>query len=191
MATTDSDIVNQAIAMAGIVSPPVGGVSGAFTPVTEKAAIAANYLYPACVQTIARQYGYDFSRNVAALVTSGNSPPIGWTFEYLYPTNGIEVRQVIPPSVTDANNPTPVRWTVGNSSVTGSLTRVIWSNTTTASVVFTNQPTPDQWDAGFREAVVRLLGSEMAMAIAGKPETAKMTFETEQIFEQAAQTREG
>lgn len=191
MATTDSDIVNQAIAMAGIVSPPIGGVSGAFTPVAEKAAVAANYLYPACVQTISRQYGYDFSRNVAALVTSGNSPPIGWTFEYLYPTNGIEVRQVIPPSVADSNNPLPVRWTVGNSSVSGSLARVIWSNTTTASVVFTNQPTPDQWDAGFREAVVRLLGSEMAMAIAGKPDIAKMIFETEQIFEQQSETREG
>lgn len=191
MATTDSDIVNRAIAQAGIVSQPVAGVIGAFTPATEKAAVAANYLYPSCVQTVARQYGYDFSRGVAALVMSGNSPPIGWTFEYLYPTNGIEVRQVIPPSQSDPNNPTPVRWTVGNATVSASLTRVIWSNTTTASVVFTNQPTPDQWDAGFTEAVVRLLGSEMAMALAGKPETAKMIFETEQMFEQSSETREG
>jgi hypothetical protein len=191
VATTDSDIVNRAIALVGIVSQPISGSIGSFTPAAEKAAVAANYLYPSVVQTVARQYGYDFSRNVAALVTTGNTPPIGWTFEYAYPTNGIEVRQVIPPSVTDANNPTPVRWTVGNHAGTASFTKVIWSNTTTASAVFTNQPTPDLWDAGFTEAVVRLLGSEMAMALAGKPETSKMTFETEQMFEQSAQTREG
>lgn len=189
MATTDSDIVNRAIALAGIVSPPVTGTSPTFD--SSKAGVAASYLYPAVVQTVARQYGYDFSRNVAALTTTGNSPPLGWTYEYNYPTNGIEVRQVIPASVADANNPTPVRWTVGNATVSASLKRVIWSNTVTASAYFTNQPTPDQWDAGFTEAVVRLLGSEMAQALAGKPETSKMLFDTEQVFQQAAQTVEG
>ena len=40
-----------------------------------------------------------------------------------------------------------------------------------AAAVYNNNPSEDTWDAGFREAVVRMLASELAEAVAGRPDT--------------------
>lgn len=76
--------------------------------------IACGQLYLSAVQTIGRQFGWDFSRNVAALSLTGSTPPLGLAYEYAYPTNGIQVRQLVPETV-DANDPRPIDWVVGNS----------------------------------------------------------------------------
>jgi hypothetical protein len=91
----------------------------------------------------------------------------------------------------DKNNPAPIEWTVANVLVATTPTKVIWSNQITASVVYSNFPPPSVWDVGFREAVVRLLASELAMAIAGKPDTSEKTLESAGAFEGAAEGRPG
>lgn len=165
------DIVNQAIYMIGNDQPLVTGVYPTFD--NSPAGRSAQQLYGPCVQTVARQFGWDFSRNVVTLVVSGNAAPLGWAFEYLYPSMGVEIRQLMPPTIADPNNPLPVNWSVGNVLVTSVPKKVIWANFSGALAVFTNQPPPSLWDPLFREGVVRLLASEMATAVAGKADTSR------------------
>ena len=186
---TATDIVNQAIQYIGNNQKPVTGTYPNFD--TSVAGVAASYLYGPCVQTVMKQYGWDFGRTIAALTVSGNTAPLPWTYEYLYPADGLTVLQLMPPSLTDKNNPAPIEWTVANVGVTGTPTKIIWSNQITASAVYSNFPPPSVWDVGFREAVARLLASELAMAIAGKPDVSEKTLESAGAFEGAAEMRPG
>lgn len=298
--TTSADIVNRALQLIGGYNNdgPVTGDPPAFDGTAE--GIAAGTLYTSVVQTIARQSGWDFSRNAVALTDTTGTPPLGFAKEYYYPSNGIQIRQLIPATITDPNNPLPIRWTVGNvvagltaatgtiffpgnpspsdevvlngspflfvtgpssgnnihieatlaltlfnlivvlqastdpavdvAAYTGSggpidtlvvtyktlgtvgnaytlsanaatpsgptltggtsaLRKVIWTNLTSAQGLITNQPAEDLWDALFTESVVRLLASELATALEGKPETAKMTIEQAASFEQMGEKR--
>lgn len=189
MAITSTDIVNRAIYMIGDDQTPVTGTAPSFD--SSPAGVAAAQLYTGVVQTVAKLHGWDFSRCIATLMTSGNSAPDGWAYEYLYPTNGIEVRQIKPATVTDPNNPSPTSWTVGNALVSSVPTRVIWTNQASAVALFTNQPPESAWDAGFIESVARLLASEMAMAIEGRPQTAVASLESAKEFEQSFEQRNG
>jgi hypothetical protein len=79
----------------------------------------------------------------------------------------------MPQTVTDRNNPLPNQWSVGNVQIGGTPAKVIWTNLASAQAVYTNQPLEGQWDALFRESVVRLLASEFAIALASRPDTAR------------------
>lgn len=188
-APTPTDIVNQAIQYIGNNQKPVTGSYPGFD--NSPAGVAASNLYGPCVQTVMKQYGWDFGRTVAALTTSGNTAPLPWTYEYIYPADGLTVLQLMPPSLADKNNPAPIEWTIGNVLVSAAPTKVIWSNQVTASAVYSNFPPPGVWDVGFREAVVRLLASEMAMAVAGKPDVSEKNLESAGAFEGAAEGRPG
>lgn len=189
MATLAADIVNRALAIIGGFNnnKPVTGNAPTFD--SSPAAQAAGILYQPCVQTVARQFGYDFSRGIVTLSLSGNTAKLGFSFEYLYPTNGVQVRQLMPHADNDANNPLPQRWVVGNATVSSVPKKVIWTNIASADAVFTNQPPEDLWDAEFAEAVVRLLASELAPALQGKGETEATQFERFGEFAQVAEQR--
>src|SRR6266404_984646 len=98
---TSTDVANQAIMLIGDNQPLVTGVYPNFDD--SAAGIALNQLYGPAVQTVARQFGYDFSRNTVTLASTGNTPLANWPFEYFYPSNGIEVRQLIPGTPGDPN----------------------------------------------------------------------------------------
>ena len=186
---TALDIVNAAIQYIGDDQPPVTGSYPTFDD--SAAGIAAAALYGSCVSTVARQFGWDFGRNQVALATSGNAAPLGCAYEYLYPSLAVEVQQIVPPAIADPNNPLPQNWSVGSALVSGVPTKVIWSNEQAALAVFTNPQlsNPTVWDPLFREAVVRLLGSEMAIAVAGKPDTSRDLLESASGFGNAGMTR--
>lgn len=181
------DIVNQAIEMIGDDQPLVTGNFPTFD--NSPGGKAAQLLYGPCIATVARQFGWDFSRNFVALVPTGNTPPLGWTFEYLYPSMGVEIRQLMLPTITDPNNPLPTTWNVGNAVVSTVPAKVIWTNLAGALAVFTNQPGPDLWDPLFRESVVRLLASELAVAITGKPDSSRDLLEQSGGFLSIGATR--
>lgn len=191
MTTTSTDIVNQAIQLIGDDQPLVTGASPNFD--TSVAGKAAKLLYPLAVNAVARQSGWDFARKQATLVPSGNVAPfpLGYLAEYLYPTNGIQLWQVIPAVVSDANNPAPINWTVGNAQVSAVQTKVIWCNETTPPrAIYNNNPAENLWDALFQQAVVRLLASAMAMAVAGKPDLAQSMLESGSAFEGLGERRQ-
>jgi hypothetical protein len=186
MPTTSKDIVNQAIMLVGNNQPLVTAGAPSFD--NSAAGIAASQIYAPCVATIQRQFEWDASRNIVSLTLSPNTAPFPWAFEYLYPGNGIEVWQLMPPS-GDPNDPVPIDMLVGNTLVSAVQQRVIWSNLAGAIATYNNNPNEATWDAGFREAVVRLLASELAMAVAGKPDLTQVMLESGGSFGGAATER--
>lgn len=189
MAVTSNDIANQAIQLIGDNQPPVTGFAPTFDD--SAAGVALQSLYVPTVATVARLWNWDFARKQAALVLSGNAAPLGWLYEYLYPANGIEVWQLLPAVVTDANNPLPLNWVVGNTLVAATPTKVIWSDTQNVLAVFNSNPVENLWDALFRETMVRTLASALANGIAGRPDAAQILLDTASAFKKAGEMRMG
>ena len=188
--TASADIVNRAAQLVGGFNNQ-GPITGA-PPTFDGSAIgiAAGTLYAGVVQTVGREHGWDFSRNTVKLVLTGNVAPFPWAFEYKYPTNGVQVRQVTPSTLTDPNNPLPTNWNVANDVVGSAPTKVILTNQADALAVFSNQPSENLWDPLFTEAVVRLLASELAMAVPARPDTAREELTAAQGFEQLGEQRD-
>lgn len=167
--------------------PPVTGVAPTFD--NSAAGQALQKLYAPCVATVMRQWGWDAARALVILTVTTNVPPIGWAYEYLYPANGIEVWQLVAPTQADPNNPLPINWNTGNNLVSGKMVKVLWTNLQNAQAIYNNNPSENTWDPGLREAIVRLLASELAMAIAGRPDTAQAFLESGSAFEGIAEGR--
>lgn len=188
--TTQADIVNRATQFIGGYNDqgPVTGTAPNFdgSPI----GTAAGILYAGVVQTVGRQFGYDFSRNTAALALSGNTAPFPWTIEYLYPTNGIQVRTLLPASLVDPFDPLPINYIVANALVASTPTKVIHTDQANASATFTNQPPETLWDSLFTEEVVRLLAQELALAIPGRPDTSRDLLTEAQAFGTLGEARE-
>lgn len=190
---TSTDIVNQAINLIGDDMPPVTGVAPTFDSST--AGKAAAQLYGLCVQAAGRQFGWDFARNQVTLTASGNAAPfpMGYSGEYLYPSNGIQIWQLfgdLGAAGVDLNNPVPLNWTVGNTLVSAVQKKVIWTSIPSPRAIYNNAPSESTWDPLFQMAVVRLLASAMAMAIAGKPDVAESMLSSGAAFETLAESRE-
>lgn len=188
MAATSNDVANQAIALVGDNIPPVQGQAPNFD--ASLAGQALQKLYVPCVRTVARQFEWDFARSNAALVLSGNTAPWPWTYEYAYPAGTVEVWQVLPAVSSDPNNPLPVDWVVGNAVVSSAQARVIWTNQQGAVAVLNNMPSEATWDDLFRESVVRLLASELSMALFSRPDQAEAYLNSGAAFEQVGEARD-
>lgn len=184
---TSNTVANQAIMLCGDNQTPVQGLAPNFDSSTTGKILQK--IYAPAVATVSRQWGWDLARNEVALVATGNTPPLGYAFEYAYPSNGIEVWQLVPQTQADVNNPLPVNWNVGNAVVSSAQVKVIWTNLANAQAIYNNNPNEGTWDALFREAVVRLLASELAMAGVGRPTTAQAMLESGGAFETLGESR--
>lgn len=187
MPVTSNDIANQALIIASDNVPPVVGLAPTFDNST--AGKALQRLYTPCVQTVGREFGWDFARASVTLTLTVNTPPLGYTYEYVYPT-GVQVWQVLPTTITDQNNPIPINYNVGNAVVLGTQTKVIWTNLQNAKAIYNNAPQESTWDPLFREAVVRLLASELSIALNGRPDTASVLLDSGAAFESIAEMRQ-
>ena len=188
MPVDSNQVANQAIQLLGDNEPAVTGQAPNFDSST--AGIALSKLYGPVVQTVGRQFAWDMARKTVALTPSGNTAPFPWSFEYLYPPNGIEVWQLQPGNLADVNNPLPINWNVANAIIAGQQQRVVWTNLSSAYATYNNNPNENTWDSLFREAVVRLLASELAMALAGKPDVQQSNIEIGGAFENLGEQRE-
>ena len=187
---TATDVVNEALQLiGGNKQPLVTGTAPSFD--ASPAGVAAANLYLPTVYTVGRRFGWDFARSNVSLTASGNAPPLGWAYEYIYPSNGIQVWQVTPSTLADPNNPLPVNWQISNAVVAGTQVRVIHTNVSPAFAVFNNAPAPSAWDSLFREAVVRELASAFAMALNGRPDTAQGQLEAAGAFAELGNERSG
>src|ERR1041385_1722918 len=176
---TSTDIANQALQLIGDNETSVTGLYPNFNSYSKFAAgIALNLLYGTAIQAVLRQHSWDFARAEAPLVLSGNTAPSEWLYEYLYPNNAVQVWQLKPTTLIDPNNPIPIRWVRANTVVSGNQVSVIWTNLTNAIAIFNDNPLESTWPADFQQAVIRLLASELATALAGRPDTAQMMMES-------------
>lgn len=190
MPLTSTDVVNQAINLIGNDMPPVTGVAPTFDDST--AGKAAQQLYYLAVRAVGRQHTWDFARSWVPLVVSTNPGPFpnGFSNEYRYPVNAVQVWQLTDDfSSGDPNNPAPVNWMVGNALEGVDQIRMIWCNFANARALVNNMPAESMWDPLFQMAVVRLLANAMAMAIAGKPDVAQAMLESGSAFETLGETR--
>ncbi len=186
MAVDSNAIANAALQQIGGNAPQVTGQNPTWDD--SAAGVALQKLYTFCVQTVGRQFGWDFARNLFTLQQTANTPPPGWAYEYLYP-GVVEVWQLVPPTIADPNNPTPITWNVGNALVSSVQTKVIWSNLQNANAYYNNNPSEAVWDPLFREAVIRLLGSELSIALNGRPDTAEGLLNSGGAFESIGEMR--
>lgn len=187
MAVTSNDIANQAVSLIGDNISAIQGFAPNFDG--SDAGNQLKNLYVPCVRTVARQFEWDFTRSNTALALSGNTAPWPWTYEYTYPQGTVELWQVLPAATSDPNNPLPIDWNVGNAVVGSAQSRVVWSNQQNAVAVLNNMPNEAVWDDLFREAVVRLLASELSMALFGKPDQAEAYLQSGAAFEQVGEAR--
>lgn len=193
MAVTSNDVANQAIQLVGNNVPAVVGQAPAFatTGPGGTSGPALNRLYAPTVAAVARSHEWDFARRTVALAASGNIAPVPWAFEWVYPTNGIQVWQVMPTVLADPNDPLPVNWDEGNVVVGAVTKRVLYTNFSPAQAVFNNNPNEDVWDATFRQAVVELLARALAMALAGKPDLAETLLQSYGTFQTIGENQQG
>ena len=169
---TQLSLVNRALAEIARGNPLASGsVSTNFDGSAN--GIAAATLYVGAVETLLRQEDWEFSRKVAALTLSGNAAPLGWAYEFLYPTDCMKIRQVVP-ATWPLNDPQSTRWDVGTSVVSAVQTTVIWTNAANAVLTYSSSAVVEAgWDSMFAETFVRFLGSMLAMPVAGRPDFSK------------------
>lgn len=187
---TSTDVANQALQIIGDNETVVTGLYPNFTSINPPASIALNLIYGTVVASVARQFSWDYARAQAPMTLSGNVGPIGWMYEYLYPTNAAQVWQLIPPTIADPNDPIPVRWARANNLVSGIQVPVIWTNLADAVAVFNNNPLESVWDPIFTQTVIRVLANELATALAGRPDTATAMMEIGSTYETIGESRD-
>lgn len=137
---------------------------------------AAGILYTPAVRTLLRQQDYEFARADVALtpLASTVALPYEWSNGYVYPADCLRVRSV-KPATWNLNDPQPVRWTVQEWPI-GTL--AIMCNVPAAVLTYTTATvTEAQFDSVFQETLVRLLASELVMAIGGRPDFSAKTLE--------------
>lgn len=172
--TAASDLVNRALEQIAAEysvtgSPPTFDGSAA--------GLAAGALYTPGIATLLRGQDFEFARTFVTLSASGNTAPLQWSQEYLYPADCLRVRQVYPASWV-ALDPQPIRWDVGDALVSAVPTKVIWANIASAKLLYTTSAVSEaQFDALFAESFVRYLASELAMALSGRLDTGRKMLE--------------
>jgi hypothetical protein len=163
---TSLEVVNRALVeIAQGVPLPSGTVGSNFDGSAN--GIYAAELYQGAVQMLLRQQDYEFSRELVVLSPGSSNPNIlGWTNVYVYPTYAVRIRQLVPVSY-DITDPQPIRWDTGFDG----FQQVIYTNLPAAEAVITsNLVTEGMWDDSFTEQMVRYLGSQLAIPVAGRPD---------------------
>lgn len=155
---------------------------------------AASVVYAPTVDLMLRELDPDFARITSPLTLSAAVAPIPpWAFEYVYPTDMLRLRQVRPPgvgtgSLSDPNDPQPIRANVAVDVIAAVPTKVILTNQVNALAVYTTSGVSEAiWDSVFFDAVVRRLANPLAMALSGRPDFAREILQQSAAMVQTAE----
>ncbi len=168
--------------------PPVTGQNPTWDDST--AGVALQFIYTPIVAAVARQFEWDFTRTTVALVNTGRTPIGPNNQEFFYPAECVQLWQLMPGEMLDPFNPLPLNWSVANVTINGTQYKVIQTNIANAKAVIDNNPNENIWDSLFRETVVRMLASYLALAIAGRLDVQQFMLESANGFSQLAQSRD-
>lgn len=175
MAVTSQDVANEALSLIGYDGFAISAPGPNFDSSTPGQ--IAQRTYPYAVAAVGRLSAWSFPRTWVALATTGNGPPFPWTNEYGFPAGCIDIWQLVPPSLTDPFNPTPIAWVRGIATVSSVQSSVIWTNLAKANAIINSNPPEATWDGLFRATVVRYLAAEFSIAGLGKPDLAALYVE--------------
>ena len=131
---------------------------------------ACGVIYQSVIDATFRMSTWDFATKELALTASGSTPPTPWEFEYLYPSDAVQIKQIRTNFVGFTFNVQPIRWAVASNLTP---TKVIWCDTANAVAVYTFRSPESEWDTMFIETAVKMVASKLAMALAGRPDYAK------------------
>jgi hypothetical protein len=146
-------------------------------------------IYAQTRDAVLREGDWQFAEQITAATLTGNAAPFPWSFEYVYPTNCIKVRNLFSSTyAADTNNPTPTLWTVADNAA---AQKVIWSKAAGATLVYTAQVTnPANWEPGFVEALVAALARRLA-AVLVSPQVAQAEGDDESAMFKNAESEVG
>lgn len=157
------------------------------------AATAALNIYAQTRDAVLRESDWGFAERIATATTTAHAAPIGWAYEYAYPSDCLRLKAVIPSGYGTGNNqnPLPTLFRVGNDNALSPAEKVIWSNTASATLVYTAQVTDmTTWEPLFVEALAAALGRRLAPVLANL-ETTKAAAEDEMGEAKGAEDIEG
>lgn len=97
------------------------------------------------------------------------NPPVGWAFEYQYPSDALKIRAVKPsPSFTLNFDPQPNRFSLANDSAYTPPQKVVLCNVGAALLVYTGQITDlTTWEPGALESFAAALGRRLVPTLMG------------------------
>lgn len=151
MAVTAVDLANRALVMIG--AAPIASFSE-----SNDAAVAANTLYPAAVETLLSRYKWRFASAQVQLSRLAAAPSHKWDAAYSLPSGDIAVHSVFV-------NDIPIDYEIYEDKVL--------CNATSSDVVYcdyTFEPDVSKFPAYFRSALVYELAKIFALAVANDPD---------------------
>lgn len=130
-----------------------------------------------------RSADWGFAEKITTGTITGSAPS-PWLYQYTYPSDCLRLRQLFSPTYTsDTNNPLPTLFRIGNNGA-----EVIWSQTQTATLVYTSQVTnPAMWEPMFIEALIEALARRAAPGLAKLDQAGLAAATAEAQAEQATQ----
>lgn len=128
-----------------------------------------------------REFDYDFAERTALLTLlksvpssdypwdPATMPPIGWTFEYGFPTDAIKIRLIQPqPNFVFDPDPQFYAFSEYNDPTFSPAQRVILSDVQNAVATYTARVTdPETWDVAFTDALAIRLAALLGPQLMG------------------------
>lgn len=114
-----------------------------------------------------RANDWGFAEKITTGTITGSAPS-PWAYQYTYPSDCLRLKQVFSPTYTsDTNNPKPQLFRIGSAGTGTASFEAIWSQTQTATLVYTSQVTnPSTWEPMFIEALIEALARRAAPGLA-------------------------
>lgn len=193
------DLMNQGLRAGGVPKRIQDYYDGS------DAAQVALELFGQARDELQRLTDWSFNRGVGVLTLLKGPPPAGgysssqpwssiypdpnWLFEYVYPSDCLDVRSIYPQPVAVPDlDPVPQVWRVENDltpvvsgsppAAGGPPAKVILCNVNQAMITYRRQVTdPDLWDTGYIAALVESLGKKFAEAFGADPNEVRQQHE--------------
>lgn len=172
-----------------------------------QAARVAIEIYGQCRDDLLRSSDWDFARQQQALLLLKTAPvggygftpwtsafpEVNWQYSYSYPTSCLEVRAVRPtPALLSQFDPSPNVFALSYDNTLAVPGPVILTNLVNAQAVFTAQVTdPDQWTAGFSNALYDKLALRFQQALAPDANMEKLKLAEEAQGAAEGRSRQG
>jgi len=143
---------------------------------------------------------------IPAVWDSTTSPPLGWLYEYAYPSDCLMVRIVFPQSYWGYSSPAypfpyfsyatppcvPVKFITAMDTIDGVQQRVILTNARQAILGYTVRiDDVSVWDTSFEEAMVHALAGSVAFQLTGNPKLSEMLFQKANAVIMQARANDG
>lgn len=201
--TSPADMINVALGRIGYKLRVGSLYEGSF------AAKKALDIYAQTRDEILRQNDWGFAERDIALVLLKSAPigggyippavwnpavnpPIGYLFEYTYPSDCLKVRVIKPTPLFSPNmDPQPHNWTIANDKNFNPPQKVILCNVANALMTYTGQVTdPATWENDFVELFAAALGRRLAPTLSTM-DVEKMEASDEAASMAVAETNQG